>query len=164
MDRFGPILPHFGRVRSVWRIGRGGSRSTFVEIDFFWLRECLGLDFAPPTPPSGASLTLLGRSLGLPDRSLGAPVGSKGAFCASLGATLDASALLGALGRPWDPRWLPGRFEDRFGVDLGSIFGRFRTDFGWIFFAVCTRLCSAGASIFRLMACSRPRVASTGQA
>ena len=129
-----PILARFGGVRSVWRIGRGGSRSTFVEIHFFCLRERLGLDFAPPRPPFGGSLTLFGRSLAPPDRSLGAPVGSKGAFCASLGATLDASG--GALGRsgaplgpPMAPWALRGPFWGRFGVDFWSISDRFWVDF-----------------------------------
>ena len=120
---FGSIWSRFAGVRSVWRIGRGGSRSHFVEIDFFCFRERLGLDLAPPRSPFGGSLTLLERSLGPTDHSLGAPVGSKDAFCPSLGAALGASG--GTLGRsgvplgllmaPW-PLWGP------LWVDLGSIF------------------------------------------
>ena len=101
----GPILGRFGGCRSVWRIGRGVSRSTFVEIHFFCLRERLGLDFAPPRPPFGASFTLLGRFLGPPDRSLGAPVGPKGAFWASSGAASGASG--GTLGRSGGPLGSP---------------------------------------------------------
>ena len=131
---FVPIWGRFEGVRSVWRIGRGGSRSTFVEIDFFSPSERLGLDFAPPRPASRGILTLLGRSLGAPGRSLGSPVGPAGAFWDSSGAALARLvALLGALGRPWASRWLSWRSGNRFGVDLGPMFGRFRSDFAWIF-------------------------------
>ena len=110
-----PILRRFGGVGSVWRIGRGGSRSTFVEIHFFGLRERLGLDFAPPRSPFGGSLTLLGRSLRPPDRSLGDPVGPKAIFWASSGAASGASgSTLGRsgvpLGSPIAPCVLRGPF------------------------------------------------------
>ena len=127
---FGPIWGRFGGIGSVWRIGRGGSQSTFVEIDFFSLSERLGLDFVPPRPAFGGSSTLLGRSLGAPGRSLAAPEGPEGAFWGSSGAALALlGALLVALGRPWASRWLLGRAGDRFCINLGTIWGRFRSDF-----------------------------------
>ena len=134
----GWILGRFGvdleGVRSVWRIGRGGSRSTFVEIHFFRLRERLGLDFAPPRPAFGGSLALLGCSSGAPGRSLGAPVGPEGAFWGSSGAALGASG--GSLGRSGAPLGLPmapwalwGPFWGRFRVDFSSIPKRILMDF-----------------------------------
>ena len=65
-----------------------------------------------------------------PGALLWGPRGLSGALRAPLWALLEA--LWGALGRPWASRWLPGRSGDRFGVDLGSIFGRIRSEFGWI--------------------------------
>ena len=126
LARFSPIWGRFRGVRSVWRIGRAESRSTFVEFGFFRLCERLGLDFAPPRPPFGGSLALLGRSSGAPGRSLGAPVGPEGAFWGSSGAALGAS--WGSLGRSGAPLGLPmaswalwGPFWYRFRVDFSSI-------------------------------------------
>ena len=122
LARFSPIWGRFRGVRSVWRIGRAESRSTFVEFGFFRHCERLGLDFAPPRPPFGGSLALLGRSLGASGRSWGAPVGPKGAFWTSLGAALGASwGTLGRSGAPLGPPmalWaLRGPFWGRFGVE-----------------------------------------------
>ena len=121
--RFGTIFHRFRRVPSVWRIGSGGSRSTFGEIYFFRVRERLGLDFAPPGPSFGESLTFLGRFLGSLDRSWGAPVGPKEAFWASSGAALGASGdTFGHSGAPWGLPMAPWGSGARFGVDLGSMF------------------------------------------
>ena len=101
--RLGAILHRFGLDLGWFEVSgasAGAGRGALLsKLSFFGRGPCerLGLDFAPPRLPSGASLTLLGRSLGLPDRCLGVCVGSKGAFCASLGATFDASG--GTLGR-----------------------------------------------------------------
>ena len=120
--RFWPIWGRIRGVRSVWRIGKGESRSTVVEFGLFHLCERLGLDFVPPRPPFGRSLALLGRFLDSTGRSWGAPVGPKGAFWASSGAALGASwGTLGRSGAPLGPPmalWaLRGPFWDRFGVE-----------------------------------------------
>ena len=149
---FVPIWGRFLGVRSVWRIGRGGSRSTFVEIRFFRLRERLGLDFAPPRPASGGSLTRVGRSLGAPGRSMSAPVGPKEAFRSSSGAVLGTSwGTLRCSGAPFGP----GRFGARFEIDFGLTFGRFRSIWGGFLVAVCARLSSVYAPTFLSIACWR---------
>ena len=90
-------------------------------------------------------MTLLGRSLGAAGRSLGSPVGPEGGFWDSSGAALALLvALLGALSRRWASRWLPGRSGNSFGVDSGPMFGRIRSDSGWIF------RCSVLATVLRL--------------
>ena len=96
--RAGPIQGGSGGVRSAWRIGRGGSRSTFEEIDFFLFGYRLGLDFAPPEALLGAPLTFSDRSLGGLVRSWGAPAGPQGRPRSLSGRVLERSwAHLGAL-------------------------------------------------------------------
>ena len=151
-DRFGVDLGRSEVAGVSAGAGRGALLSKFT---FFGFASASGSILRLPDPllePLRPSLGALWGNLIAPWAPLWGPRAPSVPLRALLWTLLGA--LLGALGRPWDPRWLPGRFEDRFGVDLGSIFGRFRTDFWWIFFAVCTRLCSAGASSFRSMACS----------
>ena len=67
-----------GEVRSAWRIGRGGSRSTFGKIDLFRFGDRLWVDFDPLGRTLGSPLALSGRSFGGLGRSKGWPWGPQG--------------------------------------------------------------------------------------
>ena len=143
----------------------GASREALSSnLAFFIFASASGLILRLPDHLLEALWPSLGALWG-PLVAPGAPLWGPRALSGPLRAPLWAllGALWGALGRPWASRWLPGRSGDRFGVDLGSIFGRFRSEFGWIF-RYSLRASSVGASIFRSMACSRAGAASTGQA
>ena len=73
LDRSGSTLERFQRVRSVPRIGRAESRSTFAKIDFFRFGDRLLLDLASPEVSQGRSWAPSGRSLGSLGRSWGPP-------------------------------------------------------------------------------------------
>ncbi len=57
-----------GMLPSYTCMSGGRARRTFVETEFFRLRQRLGLDIMPPKTPFGRSLAAVGRSLGAPGR------------------------------------------------------------------------------------------------
>ena len=126
MDRFWVGLGSTWRGPKCLAHRQGRVAEHFRRNLLFWLRERLGLDFAPPRPAFGASLNPLGRSLGAPGRSISVPVEPEGAFWSSSGAVLGASwstlRCSGApLGLPKAPWTLWGPFWDRFRTDVWLI-------------------------------------------